>query len=138
MKLNRGLVFAAAAVMVVGASAVVVGCNRADASEQDDAVAMADQVGSESADESQDALGVEQYRGGGSHGGGSHGGASHAGGGAHGGRGGAVHGGGRGFGGRGYGGRGYGGRGWGGRGYGGRGWGPGYWGYCNGANWYCW
>jgi hypothetical protein len=117
MKLNRVLFFAAAAVMVVGGSTAVVAYNRADDGDQDNTVAMAEQAGSESADQAQDALGVEQYRGGA--------------------RGGGFHGGGRGFGGRGYGGRGWGARGWGGRGYG-RGWGPGYYGYCNPGSWYCW
>jgi hypothetical protein len=155
MKLNRIMLVATAAVLVVG-SAAMVGCNRA-ADEDSDSM-----VGTEQAVEQGDSLdegmtqnastttdvGVESYaHGGGSHGGGSHGGGAHAGA-AHGG---GFHGGGHGFehGGFGHGGygRGYNHGGWAGGGRWGR-WGGGryvggryvggsYYGWCNDRYYSC-
>jgi hypothetical protein len=140
MKLNKSLVFGAAAMVAVGAIGTVAygftdAANGEVAELDQSAEQGVEQNGVENGNDATDTtndVGTEQYRGGGHVGGGGHAGGGHFGGGAHAGRGGFGHAGGHFGGGRGWGGRGWGGHGWGGRGWGGRGWGY------RGGRWGCW
>jgi hypothetical protein len=131
MKLNRGWILAAVAVLA--GSVAVAGCSTSDDDSDDAQGAATEQAsisgnqGDESTDTAFNDVGVTEYaaHGGGAHGGGAHGGGAH-GGGAHGG---AAHGGGA-HGGWGHGGGARGGWGHGGWGHGG--WGRGGWGHWNG------
>ncbi len=104
MKLNKGLILAAATMTVVGGSVLGIGAYTMRQDADSDEVAALDTTSTtEEASTSTNAdLGTEQYRGGGGHAGGGHFGGGHA-----------V---GHGFGGRGWGG--HGGHGWAGRGWG--------------------